>query len=124
MKMYQSLPGQPTGRGNLITIDIPHYAHLGKRTCVLTGAPGEDADDCTTHEHEVERDPFYWEAVEGRILAVYRKLRTRQGMTRKGARDVVWTMAFAIYMAVPAGNGMHFESTQDREFRKELEAAS
>ena len=23
-------------------------------TCILTGAPGEDADDCTTHEHEGE----------------------------------------------------------------------
>lgn len=22
------------------------------RTCILTGAPGEDEDDCTTHEHE------------------------------------------------------------------------
>lgn len=21
-------------------------------TCILTGAPGEDPDDCTTHEHE------------------------------------------------------------------------
>ena len=24
------------------------------RTCILTGAPGEHADDCTTHEHEGE----------------------------------------------------------------------
>ena len=24
------------------------------RTCILTGAPGENADDCTTHEHEGE----------------------------------------------------------------------
>lgn len=25
---------------------------MSNRTCILTGAPGENPDDCTTHEHE------------------------------------------------------------------------
>lgn len=26
------------------------------RTCILTGEPGENPDDCTTHDHEQDRN--------------------------------------------------------------------
>jgi hypothetical protein len=29
-----------------------NYVQPWERTCILTGAPGEDPDDCTTHRHE------------------------------------------------------------------------
>lgn len=96
MKMYQSAIGRPSGRGNLITIDIPRYSHVD------------------------ENDPFYWDAIAGRIINVYHRLRKRHGLTQQEARDAVWTMAFAIYMAVPVGNGLHFASADDLAKRKEL----
>lgn len=30
------------------------------RTCILTGAPGEHEDDCTTHDHETQTYLVEW----------------------------------------------------------------
>ncbi len=32
----------------------PEDAEPDPQTCILTGAPGENPDDCTTHDHEEE----------------------------------------------------------------------
>lgn len=34
--------------------DNPEFAEDSPRVCILTGEDGENADDCTTHEHEDE----------------------------------------------------------------------
>ncbi len=36
-------------------------------TCILTGAPGEDPDDCTTHGHEAQRRPATGPAANPKI---------------------------------------------------------
>lgn len=34
----------------------PRYLLSTPRVCILTGAPGEDPDDCTTHDHEEDEN--------------------------------------------------------------------
>ncbi len=41
---------------------------VAPRTCILIGADGENADDCTTHEHE---DDVTVEAVEAKLADIY-----------------------------------------------------
>jgi hypothetical protein len=40
------------GHDNYSDDDEPEIADGAPPTCILTGKPGEDPDDCTTHEHE------------------------------------------------------------------------